>query len=66
MKIPLFGSPDRIDSLRPEGDVALATEGGRLDMPERGLRGLILNKLEQMTHQTLVESDGLTFRAPFA
>ena len=34
MKIPLFGSPDRIDSLRPEGDVALATEGGRLDVPE--------------------------------
>ncbi len=33
-------------------------------MPERGLRGFILNKLEQMTHQTLVESDGLTFRAP--
>ena len=66
VKIPLFGSPDRIDSLRPEGDVALATEGGRLDVPERGLRGFILNKLEQMTHQTLVESDGLTFRAPFA
>ena len=66
MKIPLFGSPDRIDSLRPEGDVALATEGGRLDVPECGLRGFILNKLEQMTHQTLVESDGLTFRAPFA
>lgn len=66
MKIPLFGSPDKIDSLWPEGDVALATEGGRLDVPERGLRGLILNKLEQMTYQTLVESDGLTFRAPFA
>ena len=66
MKIPLFGSPDSIDSLRPEGDVALATEGGRLDVPERGLRGFILKKLEQMTHQILVESDGLTFRAPFA
>lgn len=66
MKIPLFGSPDRIDSLRPEEDVALATEGGRLDVPERGLRGFILKKLEQMTHQILVESDGLTFRAPFA
>lgn len=66
MKIPLFGSPDRIDSLRPEEDVALATEGGRLDVPERGLRGFILKKLEQMTHQTLVESDGLTFRTPFA
>ena len=40
----LFGSPDRTDSLRPEGDVAPATEGGELDAPKRGLRGFISNR----------------------
>ena len=40
----LFGSPDRTDSLRPEGDVTPATEGGSLDAPKRGLRGFISNR----------------------
>ena len=33
--------PGRTDSLRPEGDVASATEGGRLTAPKRGLRDLL-------------------------
>ena len=31
---------------RPEGDVALATKGGRLDAPKRGLRGLIADPFD--------------------
>ena len=59
--IPQFGSPDRNDSLRPEGDVALATKGGRLDAPKRGPRGFISNQNAKRKAMALAGRPSLFF-----